>query len=59
MAGFYQSLPKQNTPVIILFPLHPQRCHYDLDKLTPLIHWHPATSAAMIKRLITHCGNHK
>jgi hypothetical protein len=56
---FISRCQKQDTPVIILFPLHPQRCPYDLDKLTPLIHWHPATSAAMIKRLITHCGNRK
>lgn len=54
---FINRCKKKKTPVTILFPLHPQRCPYDLDKLTTLIHWHPATSSAMIKRLIAHSGN--
>lgn len=57
--NFIDRCQQQNSPVIILFPLHPQRCPYGLDKLTTLIHWHPATSAAMVKRLIDHSGNRK
>lgn len=49
---FINRCQQQNIPVIILFPLRPQRCPYGLDKLTTLIHWHPATSAAMVKRLM-------
>lgn len=56
---FIASCKQQKTPVIILFPLHPQRCPYNLDKLATLIHWHPATSSAMIKRLIRQTGNRK
>lgn len=56
---FISRCQQQDTPVIILFPLDPRRCPYGLDKLTTLIHWHPATSAAMVKRKITHAGNCK
>lgn len=38
-------------PVIVLSPLHPQRCPYGLDRLVTLIHWNPATTAAMVQRL--------
>lgn len=54
---FIQACKIQNTPVAILFPLDPRRCPYGLDKLATLIHWHPATSAAEIKRLISRKNN--
>ena len=44
---------RRKIPVVVLFPLHPQRCPYGLDRLVTLVHWNPATSAAMIKRLVT------
>jgi hypothetical protein len=51
-----KSCNQSRTPVIVLSPLHPQRCPYELDRIVTLIHWHPATTASLIRRLIGHSG---
>lgn len=48
---------RHNVPVVVLSPLLPQRCPKGLDRIISLIHWNPATTAAIIKRLIEHPGS--
>jgi hypothetical protein len=47
-----QACEKVQAPLIVLFPLHPQRCPYRLDQRLTLIHWHPATTASIVNRTI-------
>ena len=53
---FVKKCGRHNVPVIVLSPLHPQRCPKGLDRIISLIHWNRATTAAIIKRLIEHSG---
>lgn len=57
---FIKTCGQTRSPVIVCSPLHPRRCPYGLDRIVTLIHWHPATTAAMVDRLTRHSrGNTK
>lgn len=54
---FVNTCRRRNIPVIVLSPLLPQRSPKGLDRMISLIHWNPATTATIIKRLIAHSGS--